>query len=90
MYVLKNIYKDGRRFHDLKHFPGFIIDFISVSKIIRVIRQPCGNMMLVGIGGSGHKSLTRLSSFICKMSAFEIEINKQYRKKEFRDGRFTI
>ncbi|XP_071165421.1 dynein axonemal heavy chain 2-like [Mytilus edulis] len=56
-----------------------------VVKIVRVIRQPCGNMLLVGIGGSGHKSLTRLASFMCGMSAFEIEISKLYRRNEFKD-----
>lgn len=57
-----------------------------VSKIVRVIRQPRGNMLLIGIGGSGRQSLTRLSSYICEMAAFQIEVTKHYRKAEFRDG----
>ncbi|KAK3095642.1 hypothetical protein FSP39_017066 [Pinctada imbricata] len=56
-----------------------------VSKIVRVIRQPRGNMLLVGIGGSGRQSLTRLAASICEFSVFQIEVSKHYRKQEFRD-----
>ncbi|KAK7102408.1 hypothetical protein V1264_020630 [Littorina saxatilis] len=56
-----------------------------VSKIVRVIRQPRGNMLLVGIGGSGRQSLTRLAAHICEYTTFQIEVSKHYRKQEFRD-----
>jgi len=59
---------------------------VSVSKIVRVIRQPKGNMLLIGIGGSGRQSLTRLASFICEYTTFQIEVTKHYRRMEFRDG----
>ena len=59
---------------------------VSVSKIVRVIRQPRGNMLLVGIGGSGRQSLTRLAANICEYTTFQIEVTKHYRKQEFRDG----
>lgn len=57
-----------------------------VSKIIRVIRQPRGNMLLIGIGGSGRQSLTRLAAYMCEYTPFQIEVSKHYRKQEFRDG----
>ncbi|KAL3846382.1 hypothetical protein ACJMK2_017380 [Sinanodonta woodiana] len=56
-----------------------------ISKIVRVIRQPRGNMLLIGIGGSGRQSLTRLASNICEYTTFQIEVSKHYRKQEFRD-----
>ncbi|XP_048885226.1 dynein axonemal heavy chain 2 [Brienomyrus brachyistius] len=63
-------------FHDaIKH----------VTHVVRVISQPRGNMLLVGIGGSGRQSLSRLASFICGYQVFEVEVTKQYRKQEFRD-----
>lgn len=54
---------------------------------MRVIGQPRGNMLLVGIGGSGRQSLARLASSICEYTTFQIEVTKHYRKQEFREGR---
>ncbi|XP_013412698.1 dynein heavy chain 2, axonemal [Lingula anatina] len=56
-----------------------------VSKIVRVIRQPLGNMLLIGIGGSGRQSMSRLAASICEYKTFQIEVSKHYRKQEFRD-----
>uniref|UniRef100_A0A8C5V6J6 Dynein axonemal heavy chain 2 n=1 Tax=Microcebus murinus TaxID=30608 RepID=A0A8C5V6J6_MICMU len=56
-----------------------------ITRIVRVIGQPRGNMLLVGIGGSGRQSLARLASSICDYITFQIEVTKYYRKQEFRD-----
>ncbi|CAH6786111.1 Dnah2 [Phodopus roborovskii] len=56
-----------------------------ITRIVRVIGQPRGNMLLVGIGGSGRQSLARLASSICEYNTFQIEVSKHYRKQEFRD-----
>lgn len=60
--------------------------FVLVTRIIRVIGQPRGNMLLIGIGGSGRQSLTRLASYIIEYKVFQIEVTKHYRTMEFRDG----
>ena len=41
--------------------------------------------MLVGVGGSGRQSLTRLASFLKGFKVFTIEITKTYRKAEFHE-----
>ncbi|XP_034845406.1 dynein heavy chain 2, axonemal [Mirounga leonina] len=56
-----------------------------ITRIVRVIGQPRGNMLLVGIGGSGRQSLARLASSICEYITFQIEVTKHYRKQEFRE-----
>ena len=58
---------------------------IHITRIYRVLCSARGNMMLVGVGGSGRSSLARLSAFIAGMSTFTIEITKNYRLFEFRE-----
>ncbi|XP_078526452.1 dynein axonemal heavy chain 2 isoform X1 [Lissotriton helveticus] len=56
-----------------------------ITRIVRVIGQLRGNMLLIGIGGSGRESLARLASWICVYNVFQIEVTKSYRKQEFRE-----
>ena len=56
-----------------------------VCRAVRVLRQPRGNMLLIGIGGSGRQSLSKLASFICMYSVFQIEVSKNYKRNEFRE-----
>jgi len=56
-----------------------------VSRITRVIRQPLGNALLLGIGGSGRQSLSRLATFMANFKLFQIEVVKGYGMQNWRD-----
>ena len=47
-------------------------------RLTRIINAPSGNCLIVGVGGSGKQSLTRLAAYICKHFLFQISISKSY------------
>ena len=54
-------------------------------KIVRIIRQPRSSALLVGVGGSGKQSLTRLASSIQRMEYKQIELVKNYAEKDLKE-----
>ena len=59
-------------------------------RLCRTINAPSGSAMLVGVGGSGKSSLTRLASSICRHFMFQIALTKSYNLMSFFEDIKTL
>jgi len=57
----------------------------QVCRIKRVLGMPRGHAMLVGVGGSGRQSLTKLASYVAGFKVFMVEVVRGYKMELFRE-----
>jgi dynein heavy chain len=90
MKKVMKLMEDYNDDYNLSHIAQMNLVFFNdcvghISRIARVLRQPRGNMMLVGVGGSGRSSCARLCSSTAGTSEYEIALTKGYGIDTFRE-----
>ena len=64
----------------------FYTDAIEhLVRIHRILRIEGGNALLVGVGGSGKQSLSRMATFLAKYDLWQIKITSRFDEKGFRE-----
>ncbi|CAM6094963.1 unnamed protein product [Calypogeia fissa] len=85
----KTMYEYLESYNSMSNAPMNLVLFLDaiehVSRICRVIRLPLGNALLLGVGGSGRQSLSRLATFIEEFELIQVEIAKGYGNNEWKD-----
>lgn len=75
-------YNDEKKAMDLVLFTDALE---HLTRIHRVVRFPKGSALLVGFGGSGKQSLTRLATYVAGFDVFRLNLTRTYGLDDFRE-----
>jgi dynein heavy chain len=78
-----NEYNESNAMMDLVLFEDAIE---HVTRISRILSSPGGNAMLIGVGGSGKQSLSRLASFISGFEVRQLPITSSYKMEDLQEA----
>lgn len=59
-------------------------------RINRILESPRGSALLVGVGGSGKQSLSRLAAFISSLEVAQIQLKKGYSVADLKVFEYCI
>lgn len=57
-----------------------------ITRISRVISRSNGHAMLIGVGGSGKQSLSKLSAFICGLEVKQLAITMTFKLDDLKEA----
>nr|XP_057927446.1 dynein axonemal heavy chain 10-like isoform X3 [Doryrhamphus excisus] len=80
-------YNDRKSRMNLVLFDDALEHLTRVHRIIRIDR---GHALLVGVGGSGKQSITKLAAFTADCEVFEITLSRGYCESSFREDLKTL
>jgi dynein heavy chain len=87
--VIKEILDKMLEDYGFDHKPMSLVLFNDalehVTKIHRILRFPKGCGLLVGFGGSGKQSLTKLATFTAGYEIYTISLVRGYKEADFRE-----
>ncbi|XP_066096637.1 dynein axonemal heavy chain 11 isoform X2 [Saccopteryx bilineata] len=64
--------------HAAMHLVLFEDAMQHVCRISRILRTTQGSALLIGVGGSGKRSLSRLAAYICNLEVFQITLTEGF------------
>jgi len=54
-----------------------------IAAAARVLRQPCGHLLVIGVGGNGKKSVVQLASYMQYSEFYHPAVSKHYSLNDF-------
>ena len=61
-----------------------------ICRISRIVDQPSGNALLIGVGGSGKQSLSKLAAFILDYDVYRIMVSTNYSLNDLKEDIRTM
>ncbi|MEW5308429.1 MAG: hypothetical protein WDW38_000392 [Sanguina aurantia] len=87
--TIKPMFEELLRLFNKRRQPMNLVFFEDalehLTRIHRTMRLPQGNALLVGVGGSGKQSLSRLAAYTAGCGMFEITLTRGYDEVSFRE-----
>jgi len=77
-----NEYNENNAMMDLVLFEQAML---HITRINRIIQNPGGNAMLIGVGGSGKQSLCRLAAFISDYEVKQLAVTSNFKVEDLKE-----